>query len=425
MKLDKQLAIKAVAAFIILAFIAELFIVLTYAPSTPPTEKAETPQVNTTDGSAKLKVKIKNFAPNLIFVCNSTSSNSNASVAIEAAFENLTIITGKPIQIGITQKGQLYTVRSSNASETANAARAVEDALLKTCNYNVVLRQAEVTFNESKGVNFSASLAGHDHTGIESQVFVNKFALDAYRDEYGRQPIALISSFDAEEKDVVEVFAFAKIQGSRLVAGSLTMEQEQAQPEVKNFEANAAIISMQDKFAVVEQVVPWSKKNYDFTAIKALNASVETQINSIAIFSNATLALKREVENSSGVLSVVEKEGELEAKILESFVDEQSLTSIASKHNVQVKLPVSAARIQVSFENLNKVREVLNRDLLELRVEKVLATVQVLNSSELEFQLPSFEVFVFANSSVNDTVRLRVFAVVNGKNVLQVNAMQV
>ena len=409
MKFSRELIIKAIAAVIILAFVLELFVVMTYAPTNAQVDTpTPTPVVNTTVGFGSFNVAVKNFTPNLLFVCNSTASPA-------AALKGVNSVSGVPVLIGSTENGKIYSVRASKASETALAASEVQSALSEVCSYLTVLRQAEVLFNESKGVNFTIQ-------DSNSSVFVSKYSLDAYRDQYGKLPSALISDNSVVEKSVISVQALAKFQANRIVSGSLQLEQVQSAPSVENFEVQAKVLSLEGDVQI-NFVYPWTSKNFDFANVERLNATVQKNVESTVIFNGIDVNLLSVLQNASGVIKVTPQNGKTYVSVLESYVDKSNFEYIANKYGAAVEFPTSNALIQVNSENYAAVAKLLALIPNAISTEYVQGTVEAINSSS-KFSLGKFRAVLYKNVTVNDVVDLHVSAIVAGSNVLQVNALQ-
>ena len=406
MKFNRSMIVKAGAAIIIIAFVLELFVVMTYAPAqTPTTDTLPTPVANITSGTSMVNVNVKNFQPNLVFVCNSSQS-------LTSAIQHADLIAGSAVQIGSNANGNLYTVRVKNATGTQNAAIQLENALSNTCDNLVVLRQADVTFNASKGTNFT--------TG-NSSVFISKYALDSYRDQYGKIPSALISNVQTKSGDVISTQAYARIQAGRLVPGSLILEQTSQTPEVKQFETKAKVISFGDTVKI-DFVYPWEARLFNFGGVENLNATIQPQVNSIVTFASNDSNVANVIGNATGVIRVDASDGKLLASVLDSFIDKAQFQHIASKYNAPVVFPTSRALIQVNASNAQAVMKILNSVPNATVVQYIDGNVEAINFND--FTLNQFTATLYANASIGDVVKLRGFAVITGSNVGQVSALQ-
>jgi len=418
--LTKDNLLKAGAALAIGFFVLELFVVFLYPSQPQAGDKTTLPSSSSSAEEQFIGVEpasfaIRDFTGIVYFICNATVATPTDVVRLTGGIPG---VLGRPIVVGQAPQGNLFLLRTANAS-SANAAlvNRLTGVLALVCMQPLVYREATVYYNSS------IPLLARSISTVTKTVNVSKLQFDSYTDQYGNGPKALVADANAVAGDVIMTQSVLSLINNQIKPGSLILEQLQTNSiQAMPLLIRGKVLSFSDRGSVVV-AIKWQNRSSASEIKTLLNSSGEVdrfdeEIFDVISISNPSAELLARLRNLSFVANIVNKSnGDVDVLVMPNYTGVGELAALLA--GSRFKLPDSRVAAYFNFSTYNAPELPVGFSLTRFRV----ALVEPVGSYNVT--LPAnFSAVVLSSTSINNVVSLDAKLLVQGGQVLQIQARQ-
>ena len=419
--LTKDNLLKAGAALAIGLFVLELFVVFLY-PTQPQGTASGKNTLPASSGEEQFTgmqlapFAIREFTGIVYFICNATRATTPTDVVRLTG--EIPGVLGRPIVVGQAPQGNLFLLRTANVS-SANTAlvNRLTGVLALVCNRPLVYREAAVYYNSS------IPMLARSTSNLTKTVNVSKLQFDSYTDQYGNGPKALVADANAVAGDVIMAQSVLSLINNQIKPGSLILEQLQTNSiQAVPLLIRAKVLSFTDRGSAVVSV-KWENRLRVQEVKALLNSSggvdrFDEEIFDVISISNPTAELVARFNNYSFVTSIANKtNGDVDVMVVPNYTNVGELAAVLA--GSRFKLPDSRIAAYFNFTTYVAPELPIGFTLARFRV----ALVEPVGRYNLT--LPAnFSAFVLSSASINNVVPLDATLLVQGDQVLQVQARQ-
>ena len=419
--LTKDNLLKAGAALAIGFFVLELFVVFLYPTQLQAGDAGTLPPAGVEEqfvGVQLAPFAIRDFTGIVYFICNATVATRATPSDIVRLTGEIPGVLGRPIVVGQAPQGNLFLLRTANASSAnAELVNRLTGVLTLACNRPLVYREAAVYYNSS------VPMLARSTKTVTKTVNVSKLQFDSYTDQYGNGPKALVADANAVSGEVILVQSVLSLINDQIKPGSLILEQLQMNSiQAMPLLIRAKILSFSNRGSAIV-TIKWENRS-SASEIKALlNSSggvdrFDEEIFDVISISNPSAELLAHLRNFSFVTNIVNKtNGDVDVMVMSNYTDVGEIAALLA--GSRFKLPDS--RVAAYFVFASYVAPQLPSGFTLTRFRAAL--VEPVGSYNVTLPM-NFSAFVLSSASIGNVVALDSTLLVQGDQVLQVQARQ-